>query len=120
MSRQYRRKINIKLGANQSIDISQKMKSYRQSKELYRVLVDQAGVGIFVTDCEYRLININSWLCSMFGYDKEELTEKNFVELIFTESLITDMNLFLILRKVRQLLKNYGADEKITLFSYVN
>jgi len=87
MSRQYRRKINIKLGANQSIDISQKMKSYRQSKELYRVLVDQAGVGIFVTDCEYRLININSWLCSMFGYDKEELTEKNFVELIFTESL---------------------------------
>lgn len=87
MSRQYRRKINLKLGANQSIDISQKMESYRQSNELYRVLVDQAGVGIFVTDCEYRLININSWLCSMFGYAKKELREKNFVELIVTESL---------------------------------
>lgn len=87
MSRQYRRKINLKLAANQSIDISQKIESYRQSNELYRVLVDQAGVGIFVTDCEYRLININSWLCSMFGYAKEELREKNFVELIVMESL---------------------------------
>jgi PAS domain S-box-containing protein len=86
MPRQYGRKINIKLGANQSIDLSQKMESYRQSNELYRVLVDQAGVGIFVTDCEYRLININSWLCSMFGYAKEELREKNFVELIVTEN----------------------------------
>ncbi|WP_238442491.1 PAS domain S-box protein [Desulforamulus reducens] len=45
----------------------------KQSKELYRILVDQAGVGIFVTDYDYHLTNVNPWICIMFGYTKEEL-----------------------------------------------
>lgn len=64
----------------------QKIQSLSQSKELYRILVDQAAVGIFVTDYKYRLVNINSWVSSMFEYTKEELIKKKSIKLIAPES----------------------------------
>lgn len=112
MSRQYRRKMNFKLAANQPIDISQKMESYHQSNELYRVLVDQAGVGIFVTDWEYRLININSCLCSMFGYAKEELKEKNLLELIVTDSLNNGYDLVSIIKEGKKIIEELWCRRK--------
>lgn len=112
MPRQYRRKINLKPGADQATDISHKMASYRQSNELYRVLVDQAGVGIFVTDGEYRLININSWLCSMFGYAEEELREKSFVELIASEGLNNGYELVSNLKKGKKIIEELWCRRK--------
>jgi len=112
MSKQYRRKINLKLAANQPIDISQKMEFYRQSNELYRVLVDQAGVGIFVTDCEYRLINVNSWLCSMFGYAKEELRGKSSAKLIVAESLNNGYDLVSNIKEGKKIIEELWCRRK--------
>ncbi|GAB6179884.1 hypothetical protein JCM14036_12030 [Desulfotomaculum defluvii] len=92
MPRQFRRKIRI----NPS-------DSSRQCQELCRILVDQAAVGIFVTDYEYRLVNINAWICSMFGYTKGEIITKKFIDLIAPESL----------SKGKELLSNVKHSNKI-------
>ncbi|RYD01428.1 hypothetical protein N752_31015 [Desulforamulus aquiferis] len=87
MPKSYRRKIKITPCGSRRKNILHKLESLSQSNELYRILVDQAAVGIFVTDYEHRLIDINTRICSMFSYQREELIGKYFQELIAPEGL---------------------------------
>src|SRR5215467_1612993 len=45
----------------------------RQSEERYRVLVEQASVGIFVADQQGHFVEVNEVGCQLSGYSREEL-----------------------------------------------
>ncbi len=51
------------------------------SERNYRMLVQQAAVGIEQASLDGRLVAINDQLCVMLGYSREELLEKTFVDI---------------------------------------
>jgi PAS domain S-box-containing protein len=56
-----------------------------QSEERYRVLVEQAGVGMLVTDLYGHLVEVNELGCQLSGYSREELLTKHFRDLVTEE-----------------------------------
>jgi len=53
-----------------------------QSEERYRVLVEQAGVGMFVTDLQGHLVEVNEVGCQLCGYSREALLTMHIQDLI--------------------------------------
>jgi two-component system CheB/CheR fusion protein len=45
----------------------------REREQLYRELVEQAGEGIWLTDVEGRVFEVNDSACRMLGYSRQEL-----------------------------------------------
>src|SRR5258708_37228401 len=54
----------------------------RQSEERYRVLVEQAAVGIFVTDLQGHFVEVNEAGCKLSGYSREELLTRHIQDLV--------------------------------------
>ena len=54
----------------------------RQSEERYRMLVEQASDGIFVTDPQGKFVEVNAAVCVLSGYNREELLAKSVEDLI--------------------------------------
>jgi PAS domain S-box-containing protein len=52
-----------------------------QSEERYRVLVEQASDGIFLTDREGYFVDANTATCLLSGYTRAELLTKNILDL---------------------------------------
>jgi PAS domain S-box-containing protein len=53
-----------------------------QSEERYRVLVEQAGVGMFVTDVHGQVVEVNEMGCQLCGYAREELLTMHIRDLV--------------------------------------
>jgi PAS domain S-box-containing protein len=54
----------------------------RQDQERYRVLVEQASVGIFVADLAGRFVEVNPVGCVLAGYTREELLTRHIEDLV--------------------------------------
>jgi PAS domain S-box-containing protein len=54
----------------------------RYSEERYRVLVEQAGVGMFVTDLQGHFVEVNEVGCQLCGYSREELLAMHIRDLV--------------------------------------
>lgn len=78
------------LGAMQDItDREEARQAILESEAKYRTIIEQAADGIFIADENTRFIDVNSAGCSMSGFTKEELLQKNFVDFIPPEDLAT-------------------------------
>lgn len=72
------------------IDMTQQVKAQQameQSENKYHSLFEQASDPIMITDFKGNFIDINTNMCLMFGYSKEELLKMNIAELIDPEQL---------------------------------
>jgi PAS domain S-box-containing protein len=97
-------------------DISKRKTSELELKKTelrYRALFEQASDAIMITDHNGDFLDVNSSLCKMFGYTKEELLGANISALIDPQELKTDPIQFKailagvpILRERRMLHKN--------------
>jgi PAS domain S-box-containing protein len=56
-----------------------------ESEERYRVLVEQASDGIFLTNDEGYFVDVNAAFCLLSGYTRAELLTKNIFDLARTE-----------------------------------
>lgn len=76
------------LGVTRNITERKKAeKALKESEEKYRTLVEQASDGILVTDLQGTIVDMNSRLCDMFGYSKEEAVNKNVIEFLYPENV---------------------------------
>ncbi len=57
----------------------------RQSEERYRVLIEQASDGIFLTDLKGHYLEVNTAACLMSGYSREELLSRRVEDLTVEE-----------------------------------
>lgn len=57
----------------------------RESEERTRSIIEQAAVGIAHTDVEGHFQRVNPKFCQMFGYSRQELQRRNFLDLSYWE-----------------------------------
>ena len=72
------------------VDITESKKAeqeLKESEEKYRSLVEQASDGILVTDLQGIIVDLNSMVCKMSGYTREEMISKSSTEFIEPENL---------------------------------
>ncbi|CAK0757610.1 hypothetical protein CCP3SC15_220021 [Gammaproteobacteria bacterium] len=60
----------------------------QRSEERYRLLIEQTVDGIFVSDANGYLIEVNPAGSEMFGYTREEILRLNIADLIFEEDIV--------------------------------
>ncbi|MFX0556086.1 PAS domain S-box protein [Maribacter sp. CXY002] len=61
--------------------VDEKTSLLNLSRRKYKTLIEQASDGIFITDLKGNIIDVNLVGLDMFGYDKEELLQKNLTDL---------------------------------------
>jgi diguanylate cyclase (GGDEF)-like protein/PAS domain S-box-containing protein len=65
-------------------ELEDAQKALKHSRSLYRALVDNPTYGIYLTDAEGKLLDVNQTLVTMFGYaSKEQLLAANQESAIF-------------------------------------
>ncbi|MBQ4913362.1 PAS domain S-box protein [Maribacter sp. MMG018] len=62
--------------------VEEKIKLFKESEEKYKTLIEQASDGIFITTNEGKILETNLKGSQMFGYSKEELSNKYIKELL--------------------------------------
>jgi diguanylate cyclase (GGDEF)-like protein/PAS domain S-box-containing protein len=66
----------------------------KEVTHVYQMTFDLAAVGIAHITLDGRWLRVNSFLCGMLGYSKEELQTKTFQELTHPDDLAPDLQLF--------------------------
>jgi PAS domain S-box-containing protein len=66
-------------------EAEEKLKS---SEEHYKMLVEQAVDGIFLSDASGKYIDVNTAGCNLLGYTREELTKKTIADIIHEDEII--------------------------------
>ena len=97
------------------IDITQRKlaeEKLKESEERYHSLVEQASDGILVADYQGNIIELNSALCSMFGYTREEIMMKKTPSFIDPEDLKSKPFRFDLLSRVASVLQERRAIRK--------
>ena len=97
-------------------DITERKKAedeLKKSEQRYRSLIEQASDYIMITDMKGNFTDVNSSLCKMFGYTREELLRKNISDIIDPAQLKDDPMRFdllgsgqSVLRERRMMSKN--------------
>lgn len=85
--------------------VEEKTTEIRKSEERYRSLIEQASDYIMITDQTGNFSDVNSSLCKMFGYTREELLRSNISAIIDPEQLKTDPIQFDVLMSGRSVLR---------------
>ncbi|APQ17300.1 PAS domain S-box protein [Maribacter hydrothermalis] len=68
--------------------VDEKTALLKESRERYKLLVEQASDGIFLSDMHGNLTDANTYGVQLFGYDKSELLNKNLNSLITADNLV--------------------------------
>jgi PAS domain S-box-containing protein len=64
----------------------------QESEELNRVTFEQAAVGVAHVGTDGRWLKVNDKLCTIVGYQREELLKLSFHDITHPEDLETDLN----------------------------
>lgn len=70
------------------VDLSEKIRAQKQlqeSEEKFRLLIEQASDGIFISDHKGRFIMVNTSASMMTGYSTNELLQLKFSDILFRE-----------------------------------
>jgi len=59
----------------------------RESEERFSLAFEKANIGMCLVDVDGRLIQVNSQLCKIFGYNREELESMNVNDIAYPEDL---------------------------------
>ena len=76
-----------------TINITERKKAeqaVKESEEKFRTMIEQAPDGIFISDQDAFLVDVNTSGCIMLGYSKEELLKMKYFDLISPENLKND------------------------------
>jgi diguanylate cyclase (GGDEF)-like protein/PAS domain S-box-containing protein len=66
--------------------------SLRQSEQRFRAVFEQADIGIAIVSLDGDWLLVNSTLCNIVGYNRDELLTMSFQDITFSEDLKEDLN----------------------------
>jgi PAS domain S-box-containing protein len=82
----------------------------RESEERFRLIIDEAPIGMAVVSLDGRFVRVNRVLCEIVGYSAEELTSLTFQEITHRDDLETDLSL--LGRLVRGEIPRYQLEKR--------
>lgn len=65
----------------------------RQSEQKFRLLFEQAPIGMSITDPDGRYLQVNQAYCDAVGYSAEELLERSFLDITHPDDRQTDLDM---------------------------
>jgi PAS domain S-box-containing protein len=71
-----------------------KQEALRQREALFRAIFECSSVGIGLVDIKGRVVDVNSKLCQMLGYPKQELCKKKITDFLPLEELQKDLEAY--------------------------
>ena len=66
-------------------------RSLRESEQLFRATFEQAAVGMARVAPDGSWLDVNQRLCELVGYSREELAERTFQDLTYSDNLTADL-----------------------------
>jgi len=81
-----RRRLAV-LQAQTEVDSREALSPLQDSETRYRLLVEQAPDGIFMTDGEGRCLEVNEAGARMFGYSREEMLSRSLADIVVPEEI---------------------------------
>ena len=81
-----------------------------QSESQFRRIYENAAVGIALVSEEGRWLHINDSLCSLVGYDRDQLTHMTFQEITHPDDLETDLGL--VTQMLEGRIDSYSMDKR--------
>ena len=66
-------------------------RSLRESEQLFRATFEQAAVGMARVAPDGSWLDVNQRLCELVGYSREELAERTFQDLTYSDTLTADL-----------------------------
>jgi PAS domain S-box-containing protein len=95
------------------------MEKLRDSEERFRLMIDEAPIGMALVSLDGRFTRVNRVLCDTVGYSPEELTRRTFRDITHPDDLATDVALAAKLAKGEipryQLQKRYVRKDGTTV-----
>ena len=64
------------------------------SEERFRQAFENANIGICITSLEGKLLKVNSALCTMLGYDNDELERLTIADVTFPDDILSSLTTF--------------------------
>lgn len=88
-----RESLEIEIAAYKEAAASQQIKNIlaQESRQLFKNVFDHSPVGIALVSPEGRWLNVNTSICEMLGYSRDELLKSSFQEITHPDDLSTDM-----------------------------
>jgi two-component system, cell cycle sensor histidine kinase and response regulator CckA len=68
-------------------------KALRESEQKFRIIFDQAPLGIALVGLDYRLLSANKAYCDLLGYSEEELSQLRFGDFTHPDDLAENLRL---------------------------
>ncbi len=69
-------------------------KALEESEGRFRAIHDQAAMGIAIANCDGRILDCNKAFQAMLGYSIDELRQKHFADITYTDDLGKNVDLF--------------------------
>jgi PAS domain S-box-containing protein len=85
-------------------------KKLRVNRDRFRAIFDRAGMGIVIANETGYVEDYNAAFSEMLGYDKEELLQKHFKDITFSEDL--DMNLDPVRQMIAGQIDKYQMEKR--------
>ncbi len=86
--------------------------SLKESEEKFRVYIEKAPIGVFISDGTGRYVDVNDMSCHMTGYTREELLQLSIDDLLFAEYVDSGSNDFSALKSEGFLDTEYNIRRK--------
>lgn len=80
------------IGTSQDITEFKKNKQLlEESRRIFKNAFDYSSIGMALVDIQGRWINVNQSICDMFGYTREEMLQRTFMDMTHPDDIAEDM-----------------------------
>jgi len=103
-------------------EISERVKGeerLEESETKFRVYIEKAPIGVFITDCKGRMIEVNEKASQLSGYTREELLGLSLADYLFREDPVRSQKDFEEIVKSGILEAEYHARKKFGVWNWI-
>lgn len=77
---------------------------------MYRKIIENAGIGIAQVSLDGKWLDVNTKVCDIVGYSKQELLQTTFQDITFADDLETDLHY--VKQMLEGTIQNYSMDKR--------
>lgn len=81
------------IGTSQDItEFKRNKQLLEESRRIFKNAFDYSSIGMALVDIQGRWINVNQSICDMFGYTREEMLQRTFMDMTHPDDIAADLD----------------------------